>query len=237
MFCFVYRCPRAFQLSLTNLFIFLQIAIICQRLHDVTVNRSLDLLETRTRVGELEESFVTVEVHSELQKKFEDSQTRVQELEIDLVTEESKVSSVEDSLKRLREESEEKLWLAQESEDKLLSDLGKLRSELARWQAKAEAESKARAMAEARVKSADEELEGIAVDDVYLAWTHNRSMELSFLKDPSAQARFETRLSAEESAAAQARHAASEGRVPEANPVVEIEAEVPPSASDVPAPP
>ena len=90
-----------------------------------------------------------VEVHSEPQKKFEDSQTRVQELEIDLVTEESKVSSVKDSLKRLREESEEKLRLAKESEDKLRSDLSKLRSELAWCQAKVEAESKARAVAEA----------------------------------------------------------------------------------------
>ena len=75
----------------------------------MTVNRSIDLLKARTRIGELEESSVPVEVHSELQKKFEDSQTRVQELEIDLVSEESKVSDVEDSLKRLRDESEEKL--------------------------------------------------------------------------------------------------------------------------------
>lgn len=77
----------------------------------MTVNRSLNLLKTRTRVGELEESSVPVEVHSELQKKFEDSQTWVQELEIDLVTEESKVFSAEDSLKRLREESDEKSTL------------------------------------------------------------------------------------------------------------------------------
>ena len=90
----------------------MQTAIICQRLHDVTVNRSLELFETRARVGELEESSVPVEVHSELQKKFDDSQNRVQELEIDLVTEESKVSNIKDSLKRLREESEEKLRLA-----------------------------------------------------------------------------------------------------------------------------
>ena len=146
------------------------------------------------------------------------------------------MSSVEDSLKRLRDESEEKLRLAKESEDKLRSNLSRLQLELARCQAKVEAESKARAVVEAKVKSAEEELEGIAIDAVYLAWTTNRSMDLSFLEDPSALARFETRLSAEESAAAQARQAASEGRVPEANPVVEIEAEVPSTASDVPAP-
>ena len=214
----------------------MQTSIICQRLHDVTVNRSLELFETRARVGELEESSVPVEVHSELQKKFDDSQNRVQELEIDLVTEESKVSNIKDSLKRLREESEEKLRLAKESEDKLRSDLSKLQLELVRCRAKVEAESKARALAEATVKSAEEELEGIAIDAVYLAWTNNRSMDLSFLEDPSALARFETRLSAEESAAAQARQAVSEGRVPEVNPVVEIEAEVPPAASNASAP-
>ena len=214
----------------------MQTSIICQRLHDVTVNRSLELFETRAGVGELEESSVPVEVHSELQKKFDDSQNRVQELEIDLVTEESKVSNIKDSMKRLREESEEKLRLANESKDKLRSDLGKLQLELAQCRAKLEAESKARALAEAKVKSADEELEGIAIDAVYLAWTNNRSMDLSFLEDPSALARFETRLSAEESAAAQARQAVSEGRVPEVNPVVEIEAEVPPATSNVPAP-
>ena len=62
-------------------------------------------------MGELEESSVPVEVHSELQKKFDDSQYQVQELEIDLVTEESKVSNLEDSMKRLLEESEEELRL------------------------------------------------------------------------------------------------------------------------------
>ena len=194
-------------------------------------------------MGELEESSVPVEVHSELLKKFDDSQSRVQELEIDLVTEESKVSNLEDSLKRLREESEKELRLTRESEGKLRSNLDKLRleldklqSELGRCRAQAEAESKARALAEAKVKAADEELEGIAIDAVYLAWTNNRSMDLSFLEDPSALARFETRLSAEESAAAQARQAASEGRLPEDNPIVEIEADVPPAASNVPVP-
>ena len=228
----------------------MQTSIICQRLHDVTVNKSLDFFKARARVGELEESSVPVEVHSELQKKFDDSQSRVQQLEIDLVTEESKVSNLEDSMKRLREESEKELQLTRESEGKLRSDLDKLRSELERYRAQAEAESKARslaeakvkaeskarALAEAQVKAAEEELERIAIDAVYLAWTNNRSMDLTFLEDPSALARFETRLSAEASAAAQARQAVSEGRIPEDNPIVEIEADVPPAASNIPVP-
>ena len=128
-------------------------------------------------------------------------------------------------------ESEGKL---QSDLDKLRSDLDKLQLELERCRAQAEAEAKARALAEAKVKAADEELEGIAIDAVYLAWTNNRSMDLTFLEDPSALARFETRLSAEASAAAQARQAASEGRIPEDNPIVEIEADVPPAASNTP---
>ena len=227
----------------------MQTSIICQRLHDVTVNKSLDFFKARARVGELKESSVPVEVHSELQKKLYDSQSRVQELEIDLVTEESKVSDLEDSMKRLREESEKELQRARESEAKLRSDLDKLQSEMERCRAQLEAEVKARALAEAqvkaeaqaralaeaKVKAADVELEEIAIDAVYLAWTNNRSMDLTFLEDPSALARFETRLSAEASAAAQARQAVSEGRIPEVNPIVEIEADVPPAASNTPA--
>ena len=191
-----------------------------------------------------------MEIHSELQKKFDDFQNRVQELKIDLVTEESKVSNIKDSMKRLREESEKELQRARESEAKLRSDLDKLQSEMERCRAQMEAEVKARALAEAqvkaeaqaralaeaKVKAADEELEGIAIDAVYLAWMNNRSMDLTFLEDPSALARFETRLSAEASAAAQARQAVSEGRVPEVNPIVEIEADVPPAASNIPVP-
>ena len=75
----------------------------------MTVNRSLDLAKARARVGEMEESSVSLEVHSELQKNFDDSQARVRELELALVTEESKVSNSEESLRRLREESDEKL--------------------------------------------------------------------------------------------------------------------------------
>lgn len=85
--------------------------------------------------------------------------------------------------------------------------------------------------AEARVKAAEVEMEGVATKALYLAWTYNRSMDLSSLGDPSMLARFETKLAAEESAAAQAQKAASEGKVSELDPVVEIEAEVP---SDTP---
>ena len=211
-------------------------------------------------MGELAESSVPVEVHSELQKRLDDSQSRVMELEVDLVTEESKVSDLEDSMKRLREESEKESQQAKESETKLRSELGKLQSELEKCRAQLKAEAKARASAEAQVKveaqarasaeaqvaaeaqaralaeAADEELEGIGMDAIYLAWINNRSMDLAFLEDPSALARFETRLSAEESAAAQARQAISEGRTPEANPIVVIEADVPPTASGTPAP-
>lgn len=52
-------------------------------------------------------------------------------------------------------------------------------------------------------------------------------MDLSFLGDPSILARFETKLAAEESAKAQAQLAVSEGRVPEVNPVVVMEVDVP----------
>ena len=87
----------------------LQTSVICQRLHDVTVNRSLDLAKARARIGEMEESSVPLEVHSNLQKTLDDSQSRVRELELTLVLEESKVSDAIASLKRLREESDEKI--------------------------------------------------------------------------------------------------------------------------------
>ena len=73
-------------------------------------------------------------------------------------------------------------------------------------------------------------MERAATEALYLAWSYNRSMDLSFLGDPSMLARFETMFAAEESAAAQARKAASEGKVPEVDPVVVIEAEVPSDA-------
>ena len=87
----------------------MQTAVICQRLHDVTLTRSFDLAKARAQIGEMEESSVTMEVHSELQKKFEDSQSRVRELELALVLEESKVSAVEMAMECLHEELEEKV--------------------------------------------------------------------------------------------------------------------------------
>ena len=51
----------------------LQTSVICQRIHDVTVNKSLDLAKARARIGEMEESSVSMEVYSELQKKLDDS--------------------------------------------------------------------------------------------------------------------------------------------------------------------
>lgn len=64
----------------------------------------------------MEESLVTMEVHSELQKSFDDAQSLVRELELALVTEESKVSGAEMAMKHLRKELEEKVRVAQESE-------------------------------------------------------------------------------------------------------------------------
>lgn len=46
-------------------------------------------------------------------------------------------------------------------------------------------------------------------------------------------ARFETKLAAEESSVAQAQKAASEGRVPEVDPIVVIASEVPLEASEI----
>ena len=182
---------------------------------------------------EMEESSVTMEVHSLLQKQCDDYKSRVQELELQLVEEESKVSAGELAKERLREELEEKVRVAQEAETQakveeaflsnkvtdLTSDLAKMKS----W-------------AENRVAEVEAEMEGMAMDALYLAWSHNKSMDLSFAEDPSMLARFETRFSAEASAAAQAEKATSEGRVPEVDPVVVIEADVPPEVSNIPPP-
>lgn len=73
----------------------------------------------------------------------------------------------------------------------------------------------------------------MAMDAVYLVWSYNRSVDLSFLADPSIHARFETRLAAKESAKAQAQLAISEGRVPDVDPVVVIEADVPSETSEI----
>lgn len=59
---------------------------------------------------------MTMEVHSELQKQFDDFQSQVRELELQLVLKESKVLAVESPMVHLRKELEEKVRVAQESE-------------------------------------------------------------------------------------------------------------------------
>ena len=54
-----------------------------------------------------------MEVHSTLQKYFDDSQSWVRELELQLVLEESKVSAAESAAVHVREELEEKVQIAQ----------------------------------------------------------------------------------------------------------------------------
>ena len=56
-----------------------------------------------------------MEVHFQLQKQFDDSLSRVRELELQLVLEESKVSATESAIVHLYEELEEKVRVAQES--------------------------------------------------------------------------------------------------------------------------
>ena len=212
------------------MFSLLQTAVILQRAHDVTIARSYDLAKARDQIQNMEESTVTLEVHSQLQKECDDYKSRVQELELQLVLEESKVTAAVLAKENLRNELEEKVRVAQEAETQakveetfLANKVTQLTSDLTEMRGKVES-------AEARVKAAEEEMEGVATEALYLAWTYNRLMDLSFLGDPSMLARFETKLAAEESAAAQAQKAASEGKVPELDPVVEIEAEVPSDA-------
>ena len=78
------------------------------------------------------------------------------------------------------------------------------------------------------------EMEGVAKEALYLALYHNRSMDLSFMEDPNKLARFENKIYAEESAKAQAQQAVSEGRIPEVEPIVVMELEVPSEASKTP---
>ena len=193
----------------------------------MTVNRSLDLAKARSRIGETEESSVPLEVHSTFQKTLDDSQSRVRELELTLVLEESKVSDAVESLKRLREESDERVRLAQESE-------ARVKLELERTRIRADAAEAKVKTAEAKVAASEKELAEMALDAVYLVLSYNMSVDLSFLADPSIHARFKTRLAAEESAKAQAQLAVSESRVPKADPVVVMEAEVPPETLETP---
>ena len=173
-------------------------------------------------------------MHSELQKKFDDSQSRVRELELQLVLEESKVSAAESAAVRLREEMEKKVQAAQEAESQarveeafLTGKVAQLNSELEKMLGRAEA-------AEALVVASEKEMEGVAEEALYLAWCHNRCIDLFFMEEPSMLARFETKLAAEESATAQAQLAVSEGRVPEVDPIVVMEVEVPSDTSKAP---
>ena len=161
----------------------------------------------------------------------------MRELELAQVLEESKVSAAESVMVHLREELEEKVRVAQESETQakveeafLTNKVAQLNTDLEKMRGRAETAEAKEAVAEAKVVASEKEMEGVAVEAIYLAWSHNRSMDLSFLGDPSVLARFETKLAAE----APARLAVSEGRVPEADPVVVIESEVPPVASKTP---
>lgn len=96
---------------------------------------------------------------------------------------------------RLHEELEEKVWIAQESETQakveeafFANTITQLTSDLTEMRGKAEsAETKVTdaedkvAAAEAKVKAFEEEMEGVATEALYLAWSYNRSMDLSFL--------------------------------------------------------
>ena len=88
--------------------------------------------------------------------------------------------------------------------------------------------------AKAQVVASEKEIEGVAEEALYLAWCHNRSMDLSFMEEPSLLARFETKLAAEESATTQTQLAVSEGRVPEVDPIIVMEVEVPSDTSKAP---
>ena len=180
---------------------------------------------------DMEESSVSMEVHSLLQKQCDDYKSRLQEVELRLAEEESKVSAAELAKDQLRQELEEKVRVAQEAETQakveeafLTTKVSDLTSEL----------EKVKSWATTKIGEVETEMEGMAMDALYLAWSHNKSMDLSFAEDPSMLAKFETRFFAKASAAAQAEKATSEGRIPEVDPIVVIEADVPPEASDVP---
>ena len=59
---------------------------------------------------------MSLEIHSELQKQVKDTQSRVQDLELQLVLKESKVLAVKESAERLRTDMEKKVQAAQEAE-------------------------------------------------------------------------------------------------------------------------
>ena len=205
----------------------LQTAVTLQRAYDVVLARSFDLANAREKMNDMEESSVTMEVYSLLQKQCDDYKSRVQELELRVVEEESKVSAGE----QLRRELEEKVRVAHEAEIQAKVEEAFLTTKVSGLTSDLE---KMKSWATARVAEVEAEMEGMAMDALYLAWSHNKSMDLSFAEDPSILARFETRFSAEASAAAQAKEATLEGRAPEKDPIVVIEADVLPEASNVP---
>lgn len=150
-------------------------------------------------------------------------------------------------MRHLREELEEKVRVAQESEAQakveetfltnrvaqLNSDIEKMRGQVQSADDRAAAANAKVETAEAQVAAFEKEMEEMAIEAVYLVWSYNRSVDLSLLGDPSIVARFETKLAAEESAKAQAQLVVSEGRVPEADPVVVMEVDVPLETSEI----
>lgn len=98
------------------MFSLLQAVVILQRAHDVPVARSYDLAKSRDQIQNMEESTITLEVHSQLQKECDDYKSRMQELELKLVLEESKVTATVPARENLRKKLEEKVRVAQEAE-------------------------------------------------------------------------------------------------------------------------
>ena len=123
--------------------------------------------------------------------------------------------------------------MAQESEAQIKLELEQTKVRAEATEAKVRTTESRAKTAEAKVEASEKELAEMAMDVVYLVWSYNRFVDLFFLADPSIHDRFETRLAAEESFVAQARMAVSEGRVPEADPVIMMEAEVSPESSEI----
>ena len=130
--------------------------------------------------------------------------------------EESKVTDVVESLKRLRKESDERVRLVRESEAQVRFELDKMR-------ARANADEAHAKAAEAKVVASGKELSEMALDAVHLVWSYNWFVDLSFLQEPTLETHFETRLAVVH----------SEGRALDANPIVVIEADVPSDAPEI----
>lgn len=63
----------------------------------------------------------------------------------------------------------------------LSSDLEKMRGKVESTEGKAAAAEARVEAAKAQVAASEKELEGMAMEAVYLVWSHNRSVDLSFL--------------------------------------------------------